>query len=405
MWIAIGLAVCFLLLVIFYLLRRFNTYVLIARNLTWIYQILQNEFKDRFPNEETLLTTCGVIDTSSYNFPLEDIKLAVKRAQKNECFLNNLIDNPTRRNTILSFTNDPFLSFVVEIEIMIFLRDSSFRQEDIATAVVSVTQKIQKAINRTKRSYESGKRPSLWHRAVTNFMASEAAQDVRNEIGIINPTPEQQLDRLFKELIKREHWKNIDPEIIKTIFENAKGDVDSTRKFILISELHNSVENNFVKIASDTSKEFVLNMFALTLYRLGSDLTKVMYSAKNDEEMTSLGTRATMAFMSSILCEPSYLTSYFALAVLYSNVDVNIALEWCAKYKQTADTLMNTPDEELSAAELSNKESLDPEKLKSAVEEMAKHTRGLVPQGWEEDVAKSMSDKINELETELLQKA
>jgi hypothetical protein len=112
-----------------------------------------------------------------------------------------------------------------------------------------------------------------------------------------------------------------------------------------------------------------------------------------------------MAFMSSILCEPSYLTSYFALAVLYSNVDVNIALEWCAKYKQTADTLMNTPDEELSAAELSNKESLDPEKLKIAVEEMAKHTRGLVPQGWEEDVAKSMSDKINELETELLQKA
>lgn len=405
MWIAIGLAVCFVLVVVLCVLRHFNTYVLIARNLTWIYQILHNEFKDRFPNEETLLTTCGVIDTSSYNLPLEDITLAVKRAQKNECFLNNLIDNPTTRNAILSFTNDPFLSFVVEIEIMIFLRDSSFRREDIAMAVVSVTEKIQKAINRTKRSYKSGKRPSLWHRAVTHFMTSDSAQDVRNEIGIINPKPEEQLDQLFYDLIKRKHWKNIDPDIIKTIFENAKGDVDAIKRFIFISELHNSVGHNFVKLAKRVDESFAQSMFAVTLYQLGSDLLKALPLAGDEDKAVSLATRAEMAFESSLLCHPFSMGAYAGMALLYREVNGDIALEWCSKYREAEGKLLNTPDSELSNHELSVKHSLDQETLNSMFSKMTELTNCVVPDGWNAEAGKTMSDVITEIEAELLQKA
>src|SRR4030042_1199542 len=320
MWFIIVIVV--VLLLALFVRQRWDNYVLIARNLTWIYEILHNEFKDRFPNEEILLTTCGVIDTSSYNFPLEDIKFAVQRAQKNECFLNNLMDNQTtKRNAVLYFTHDPFLSFVVEIEIMIFLRDSSFRREDIATAAVSVTEKIQKAIDRTKRLYKSGKRPSLWHCAVTNFMTSDSAEEVRNEIGIISPSSEQQLDQLYQEVIKRKHWKNIDPNIIKTIFENAKGDVDEIKKFILISELHNTVGNNFVKLVKCVDVPFVLSMFAFILYQLGSDLLKALPLVGDEDKAISLATRAEMAFESSLLCDPFSMGSYVGMALLYREIN------------------------------------------------------------------------------------
>ena len=404
MWFIIVIVV--VLLLALFVRQRWNNYVLIARNLTWIYEILHNEFKDRFPNEEILLTTCGVIDTSSYNFPLEDIKFAVQRAQKNECFLNNLMDNQTtKRNAVLYFTHDPFLSFVVEIEIMIFLRDSSFRREDIATAAVSVTEKIQKAIDRTKRLYKSGKRPSLWHCAVTNFMTSDSAEEVRNEIGIISPSSEQQLDQLYQEVIKRKHWKNIDPNIIKTIFENAKGDVDEIKKFILISELHNTVGNNFVKLVKCVDVPFVLSMFAFTLYQLGSDLLKALPLVGDEDKAISLATRAEMAFESSLLCDPFSMGSYVGMALLYREINKDIALEWCSKYRDAERKLLNTPDEELNNYELTVRESLDQENLNSMFTKMTELTTGIVPDGWNEEAGESMNDVITEIEADLLQKA
>jgi len=104
-------------------------------------------------------------------------------------------------------------------------------------------------------------------------------------------------DELLAMLVKREYWNEINPDIIKSIFDNAKGDVQAIKNFIFISELHNSVGNNFVELANGTSKEFVLSLFALTLYRLGSELLKAFFYAKTDEEFRSLGMRAEMAFM------------------------------------------------------------------------------------------------------------
>jgi hypothetical protein len=80
MWIAIGIVIVALLVLLFFL--RFNNFVLMARNLTYIHEILCNEYKERFSDEDTLLITCGVIDTRSYNFPLEDMKLALRRAKE-----------------------------------------------------------------------------------------------------------------------------------------------------------------------------------------------------------------------------------------------------------------------------------------------------------------------------------
>lgn len=409
MWIVIVIAVVFLLA--FLVRKRWNNYVLIAKNLTYIYEFLHDKYKERFPDEDTLLMTCGVIDTLSYKFPPEDMKLAVRRAKEGKCYLENYQNNQTNKSDLmLFFKHDLFLSFVLELEIIIFLRDSSLHREDILTAVVSVTENIEKAINSTKRSYASGRRPPLWHRAVTNFMTSDTFERVRNELGIIRPEPEQQLDLLFQELIKRKHWKDIDPEIIKRIFNNAKGDVDAIKTFISISELHNSVGNNFVKLASGTSKEFVLSMFALTLYRLGSELLKVAISAIKDKDREKLERcviPADMAFTSSILCDPDFQSPYAGMALLYGYVWINkdAALEFCRKYKEVEYKLLNTPDEELSASELTAKKNLDPEEYRRKLRMLEEHSPHLLPDDDIEFDGEIMRDKINELEAELLQKA
>lgn len=215
----------------------------------------------------------------------------------------------------------------------------------------------------------------------------------------------EDLDELLTTLINRKYWKDINLDIIKSIFNNAKGDVKAIKKFIFISELHNSVGNNFVELANGTSKEFVLSLFALTLYRLGSELLKVFFYAKTDEEFRSLGMRAEMAFTSSILCEPCYLESYFGMALLNSEISKDESLEWCAKYKKAEDKLLNTPNEELNTVQLAMKENVDPEKFRNTLKEIAEKAPHILPDGWEENEGKSMRDKIYELEAELTQRA
>lgn len=211
------------------------------------------------------------------------------------------------------------------------------------------------------------------------------------------------LDDLFEELIQRKHWKKINPDIIKIIFNNAKGDVDAVKRFIFISEVHNSVGNNFVQLATSVSRKYILSMFALTLYRLGSGLTKALSSAKTEYEAKSLGMDAAIAFMSSILCDSFFLESYFGMACLYSVINKDVSLEWCAKYKKAEDRLLNTPDEELNTVQLSQKKNLDPEEFRSAIKKILELAPDVLPDGWEEEASKSMRDKINELKGELLQ--
>ena len=187
MWIVISISIVFLL--VFLCRKRWNNYVLIARNLTYIYEILHDEHKKRFPDEDALLMTCGIIDTRCYAFPLEDMKLAVLRAKDGTCFVENLsYDQINERNVMLAYTqkSNLFLNFVMELETMMFLNDSSLPRQDILTAVVSAKEKIERTIDSAKRCYASGRRPSAVHRVVSKFMTSDAFERVRNELSIIS---------------------------------------------------------------------------------------------------------------------------------------------------------------------------------------------------------------------------
>jgi len=188
MWIVIVIVVVFLLA--FFVRKHWNNYVLIARNFTYIYEIMREEYKERFPDEDMLLMACGIVDALAYTFSVEDMKGILSRAKTSECFASNLQHSPINKRAVylrLSYSGNLLLNFVMQLEIMIFLNDTSFNRIDILTSVVSKTEMIGKAIDRAKRSYESGKRPALLHRAVSNFMSSVAFEEVRDQIGIIHP--------------------------------------------------------------------------------------------------------------------------------------------------------------------------------------------------------------------------
>jgi len=388
-----------------------NTYVLIARNTTYIHEILSAEFKSRFPNQDVLLATCGVIDARKYvmsgSLAVHHIATAALTSEFGSCHLDfmnvGMSVNPTRE--LLIHDTPRILYFAMQLEALIFHVDTNVPPQHILSAIKSKRCLIEKEIRKTQHKYKARGAPPWLNAETYAFMNEQAFAGLRDELGIIPSTPGEQLDDLFQELIQHKYWKKINPDIIKSIFNNAKGDVDAVKRFISISELHNSVANNFVKLANEEPREIAMWSFAITLYRLGSELLKHGSSAETHEEVKFFGVQAEAAFMSSILCDSFCLESYFGIACLFAPINKDVSLEWCAKYKEAEDKLLNTPNEELNTGQLAEKNNLvpEPEEFRNILSLIAEKAPHFLPDGWEENEGKSLRDKINEIEAELLE--
>ena len=197
MWIVIGIAI--VLLFVFYVGKRFNTYVLIARNTTYIYEILSTDFKDRFPNEDVLLSTSGVIDALKYvmegSLTVDKIATGVLTSKCGRCSLNlielDITDNPTYH----FFVRQPdllyFAYFVMQLEALICHVDTRVPPEHILPAVKSKKRVIEKEIKKTQHKYKTQGAPA-WLKAKTySFMNGEAFAGLRDELGIICPMPSE----------------------------------------------------------------------------------------------------------------------------------------------------------------------------------------------------------------------
>lgn len=224
------------------------------------------------------------------------------------------------------------------------------------------------------------------------------------------------LDDLFEHLTRREHWKEINPDIIKEIFKNSQSNIFNhpnegigvLKHFIFISEKYNLVVNSYVKISKDGASDlgWILGLFSTTLYRLGSELGKACCFAKTVEESEACGVFADAAFMSSILCDPFNLISYYGMVVLHGVTfpHKDVGLEFCMKYKRAEGELLNTPDNELTAFQLAAKQDLsrNPKEREGELKTLEKLAPDLFADGVLSD-GMSLRDRINELEKELLQ--
>ncbi len=158
------------------------------------------------------------------------------------------------------------------------------------------------------------------------------------------------VEELFQLMTKRKHWKHIKPEILRRIFDNAKGDVIKIQRFRYVSELHHCVENNFIEISKDDNIEMAIAYFAVTLERLAAGIAQQIESFPENSEQQNLAIgSAEMAYMSSVLCNPLLLPSYAGLAFFYAMIgDTKRANETFEEYDQAERMLLQINDNALS---------------------------------------------------------
>lgn len=154
-------------------------------------------------------------------------------------------------------------------------------------------------------------------------------------------------------LCRRPSWRQIDPQLLRQVAENAKGEMELLRRFVFVSEQYRLVSDNFVELGrnQELNLRSPLSCFALTLYRLGSSLCQEAPSMRNHPEQLEMALMsADMAFTSAILCDRFQLQAYAGMAALYGQININkpVALEWCQKYREAKDALAATPDDQLT---------------------------------------------------------
>ena len=195
MWILLATAILLVSVgVVLFLIIKMNAYELIARNTTYIHEILSDEFKNRFPNKDVLLATCGVIDTMKYvregSLTVDEIVTGVLTSCLGQCSLDlievDITDNPSYHLFVRQPDIVYFVYFVMQLEALILRVDSNLTTEHILTAVKSNKSIIEKEVIRTQRKYKEGGAPPWWKAATYMFMNGEACAGLRDKLGIIN---------------------------------------------------------------------------------------------------------------------------------------------------------------------------------------------------------------------------
>ncbi len=220
-------------------------------------------------------------------------------------------------------------------------------------------------------------------------------------------------DKLFKEIVERKYWENIDVDIIKAIFKKANEDSERIKCMVYISEFSNVLQDNFLEISKmkESGNNYRLSLFSMTLYRLGASYHEKIMSAAVSSETDELFEKewhlwaplADMAYMSSILCDEFELSAYHGMAFLYSFQDNGkVSLNFCEQYKAMEGKILDTPDEHLNYIQKATKDLiLNPKQEKKVIKEMKEY--GFVSSNYpDKSDTVSQGKKVEELKQKIL---
>lgn len=158
------------------------------------------------------------------------------------------------------------------------------------------------------------------------------------------------IDELIPLLKKDSAWKNIDISYMNQIYENSNNDINKMREFLIISDMYDLVENNFIKITSSDFNSGVLTEFGLTLYGVGKELLKDYYSnnLSSDERKETLALSES-AFRSALICDKYLLVVYFLLIICCLELkDMQGAIEYKKDFNNAVFSLINSDENGLS---------------------------------------------------------
>ena len=187
-----------------------TNFSLIAENTTRFYMELTTRYKERFPDDASLLATAGILDARNYVFSsppqieiTDIIELERKCTAKGEDYIpirksiqysdniQRYRDHKSSVADLLSFEysnglpecTDEVFDFVFSLELLIFKADSKFSPFDIEEACRTKHKTIEKAITGTMKKYHIGK--GVFALATTTFMEDISQESLRDRLGVL----------------------------------------------------------------------------------------------------------------------------------------------------------------------------------------------------------------------------
>ena len=188
-----------------------TNFSLIAENTTKYYMELKSRYKERFPDDASLLAATGILDAQNYIFSsspqidiIDIIELARRCIAKGEDYIpirklirsSEMIQKHRQRKLsayeVLASCDDleeppectdEVFDFVFGLEVLLFKADTKFSPSDVEEACRSKHKTIEKAITGTMKKYNVGK--GVFARATTTFMENVSQEPLRNSLGIL----------------------------------------------------------------------------------------------------------------------------------------------------------------------------------------------------------------------------
>ncbi|GEM_PF-3133075 len=157
---------------------------------------------------------------------------------------------------------------------------------------------------------------------------------------------------VLRALASRKPWNLIRADILKTIVDNANGDVLKISRFVFVSEYYDCVKNNFVELAKIwEDPRLALSSFGATLVGLSGDIIQHMgRMAEGSEQQVQATGLVEMSLLSAILCDQYLLPARRGLASFYYGTGRNkLAAAACRQYDEAERQLLEAKDDYLSA--------------------------------------------------------
>ena len=161
----------------------------------------------------------------------------------------------------------------------------------------------------------------------------------------------QDVEELFASTIRRKHWNLIRPDLLKRIFDNAKGDAERIKEFVLLVERFGCVKRNFEPLQRIAANPLnALSSFSLTLLRLGGELQENSVKLREGSEKQAEAIAfATIGYWSAILCDRYQFAAYIGLIGLYRAVGLPGRVEeMCHLYDDVEEELRRADTSVLS---------------------------------------------------------
>ena len=151
---------------------------LIARNVTSIYLILKSKYISRFPDNQTLIGTAGIINALKYIKANQLVPAEIMAMARSTNDLNKTSDDSDEIYD-LSF-------FIRRLETEMFTADTKLDYFHIQEMVSQKFPVIRRSVEDILNKYDNEKKlNSIWKPQTDHFMSDSTFSGLRTSIGII----------------------------------------------------------------------------------------------------------------------------------------------------------------------------------------------------------------------------